>query len=77
MRRSRALLFLARFAYAPFSLYEVYEGVNERANERQRDPEGANNAHDEECALATIMSILIIIDYVQFYGPSRADKRDR
>ena len=22
---------LARFAYAPFSLYEVYEGVNERA----------------------------------------------
>ena len=67
---------LARFAYAPFSLYEVYEGVNERANERQRDPEGANNAHDEECALATLINEVLrlnggTVSSVRVVGMSR------
>ena len=58
------------------SLYEVYEGVNERANERQRDPEGANNAHDEECALATLINEVLrlnggTVSSVRVVGMSR------
>ena len=53
---------LARFAYAPFSLSlrglrgNLRTSGNTDRDGGGRDPEGANNAHDEECALATLIN---------------------
>ena len=50
--------------------------TRESTNERQRDPEGANNAHDEECALATLINEVLrlnggTVSSVRVVGMSR------
>ena len=71
---------LARFAYAPFSLRGL-RGSQRTSGNADRDggggdPEGANNAHDEECALATLINEVLrlnggTVSSVRVVGMSR------